>query len=87
MSKKTFKVLIEIPEDWFDIDSPILYASAKIRDEARQAVKDAIIEQYLSKIVLPDIQISRDELKEVLLNRMADSIFRKKREDGDFNDF
>lgn len=88
MSKrKTIRVLLEVPEDWFDLDSPILYASRKIQEDARHAIKEAIIEQYVAKVEMPDIQISKEELKAVILERMADSVFKKKREEGGFDDF
>lgn len=88
MSKrKTIRVLIEIPENWFDIDSPALYISRKIKDEARDLIKEAIVEQYLSKVEMPDIKVSEKELKLTILNRMADTVFKKKREDGGFDEF
>lgn len=71
---KTFKVLLEVDEDWFDVDSPLLWKSIKVRDEARQELKEAMVEQIIKKMKVPKITIPQAELRKAVKERMVDKI-------------
>lgn len=77
MKNNKFKIYIEVPEGWFDTESPTGWASKTIRDEAVKAIKEAVIEQFISQVELPDIFIPPAELREAVKNRMADEIIEK----------
>lgn len=69
---KTIKVLIEVPENWIDIDSPTLWAGRTIYEMAKRKIEDAIIEQYMSKITLPEITWSKEEVKAKIIDKLAE---------------
>lgn len=75
MENKKYKVLIEVPEGWFDIESPIGWGSVKIRDEVTRQIKEAVIEQFISKVKLPKIKpIDTKEIRDLIKERMVDKI-------------
>lgn len=74
---KTFKVYLEIPENWIDVESPILWASRSIADTAKQMVLDALIDQYLTKVTLPEITWTRDEVKAKIIDKLAERALDK----------
>lgn len=80
MAKKKIRVMIELPANWYDADSPIGYSSQKIRDVVISQVRDGLVRQYLDKIKLPDIKFSKDELREAvkhaMVERLADKAMR-----------
>jgi hypothetical protein len=63
---KTYRIIIEVPENWIDADSPIIWASHSIYDEAKSQIKDAVVQQYLSKITLPEMVFTPEELREAV---------------------
>ena len=71
------KIYLEVPDNWIDADSPFIFASGTIRDMAMHAIKQAVIEQYVSKIELPEINIPESELREALKERMVDDLIRR----------
>lgn len=70
MSKK-YEILIRIPEDWIDVESPIMFASHSIYDMARREVHSAIVKQYLEKIKVPKLKISAKEIKQAVIEEIA----------------
>jgi hypothetical protein len=71
MAEKTIKILIEVPENWIDVDSPTLWAGRAVYNMARDLVKDAIIEQYLNKITPPDFTFTDKELKDGIKDKIT----------------
>jgi hypothetical protein len=66
------KIFIEVPDNWFDIDSPSLYASRDIANQVKEQVKEQVAEQYIKKIKLPRLNITNKELRKAVLNKMAE---------------
>lgn len=66
------KLYLEIPDNWIDVESPILYASSSIGRQALQSFKEAAVEQIISKQEMPTLVISPEELKAAVLDRMAE---------------
>lgn len=69
---KELKVYISIPEDWIDSESPTMWAATTIRDMAKEEIKKAVIEQYITKITLPKIEIKAEEVKDRMLTLLAE---------------
>ena len=66
------KVLIEIPDNWFDFESPLGLASYTIKQRLDSLLLEALKEQYISKVKLPKIKISNKELKKAIIDKMAE---------------
>lgn len=69
---KTIKVYLEIPEKLIDIDSPFLSFSANMREAVYKILKTAIVEQYLNKIKIPEIEITKEEIKDQMMTILAE---------------
>lgn len=74
---KNIKVFLEIPEDYIDIESPILWVGRSVKDSVESKLKDAFVEQYLTKITLPEIKISPEEIKDRMLQILAERALEK----------
>lgn len=70
--EKKIRILIKVPENWIDIDSPTLFAGRSIYDMAVKEVKQAVVEQYLKEITLPKVRISAEELKDRMIQILAE---------------
>lgn len=76
---KKIRVLIEIPERWYDLDeSPIGWLSTSLRDEVRSILKQAIVQEYLDNFELPDIDIDRKELRQAITAQLANRLIEDK---------
>jgi hypothetical protein len=71
-SPKTIRVLIEIPEKWVDFESPLGFITGSIRQMVERQVKDAIIEQCLSQMEIPEITVTAAEVKDRMLTILAE---------------
>ena len=69
---KTMRVLIEMPSNWWDFDSPTGLASFHIKQIVERQLKHALVEQYLAKVELPAIRITAAEIKDRLLTLLAE---------------
>jgi hypothetical protein len=74
---KNIKVFLEIPEDYIDAESPILFASIEIKRQVERQLKDALVEQYLPNIKLPEIKIDPAEVKDRMLQILAERALDK----------
>lgn len=74
---KLVRVLIEIQENWVDFESPLGFASSLIKDEVERKIHTVLVEQYVKKIKLPDLKITKKELKKAVINKMAEEALRK----------
>ena len=73
MSDKKIKIYLEVPEKWFDLDSPIPLRLETIRDAVGRELIDKAVEEILGKTELPIITISEAEIK----NRMLDILAKR----------
>lgn len=60
-----------------DIDKADLASYFDLRKMVQDRLKDALVEQYLKKIDLPDIEISPEEVKERMINILAREALNK----------
>ena len=74
---KTIKVLLEVPEDFIDAESPTLWASMMIRDEFRRSILDKAVDEYISQAKIPKITITATDLKKAVLGRMSQKVIDK----------
>lgn len=65
------KVLIELPDNWFDAESPLGLASYSIRQMAEKVLREAFEEHIIAHTKIPKIKISANELKQKVLEEMA----------------
>lgn len=66
------KVYFEIEDGWLDEESPILWASGTIREQAQRALVEAFTKQLLKKTKVPTIKITAKELKNRMLTILAE---------------
>jgi hypothetical protein len=71
-SPKTIRVLIEIPEKWVDFESPLGFITGSIRQMVERQVKDAIVEQYIAQMEIPEITVTAEEVKDRMLTILAE---------------
>lgn len=81
--QKTFKVMVEIPERWIDLEnSPIGWASVKVKEIVETKIQTAIIKQYLEKAKMPDIKIPEAEIREgvkrAIIDRLTDKAMERR---------
>lgn len=74
---ENIKVMIEIPSNWIDVESPILWVGRSVKDSVESKLKDAFVEQYLTNITLPEIKISPEEIKDRMLQILAERALEK----------
>jgi hypothetical protein len=72
MSK--IKIQIEVPSKWFDIDHTDLIAYTDMRLQIKNILREAIAEQYIKEIELPEIKISKAELKKAIIDKKIDKL-------------
>lgn len=71
------KVYIEIPDGWIDADSPMLWVSRSVKEEARKVIREEMVKQYLDKIELPELNITTEEIKQRVLDKLAEKAIRE----------
>ena len=71
------KVYLEVLDNWIDVESPTLWVSASIRDLATHAIKEAVVEQLISRTELPNITIPEEEIRAALKERVVDQLAAK----------
>lgn len=69
--KKTIKVLIEIPTNWFDYESPLGLASISIRDRLDRLLEEKVVEKAVKKMDISSIKVTKKEIKERILDILA----------------
>lgn len=70
--------MVEIPEKWIDLEnSPMGWASQKVRDIIESRIQTALVQQYLSKAKLPEIKIPEKELREAVKRAIVDRLTDK----------
>lgn len=74
---KTIKVYFEIPTKWVDIESPTFFTHDTLKKRLHDALLEALSEQYLSKVEMPKIEVTKKELKDAVIERMAQEIIDK----------
>lgn len=73
MKNKEIKIQFIIPEGYIDLEeSPIGWLDTTIRDEVRRSLKDTLVEQYLPQIKISKIEITKEEIKEKMLEILAE---------------
>lgn len=72
LKEKKIRVLIEIPEKWFDADSPLGFASYSMKQMVENQLKEALTEEYIKKVTLPKIKFSKEEIKDRILTLLAE---------------
>lgn len=77
------RVLFELDENWIDFESPMGIVGWTLREELHRTLKEALIEQLISKTELPAITISKEELKKAVIDRMADKLVQEKLRGGE----
>lgn len=65
------KVYIEVPDNWIDAESPILWASLTIRDQMKNVLIDAVTKQLIARMPLPEIAISTEEIRKAVKDHMV----------------
>ena len=74
---KTIKVMLEVPEDFIDVESPTLWASLTIRDEFRRRILEKAVDEYLKSAVMPKITITEKDLRNAVIEKMAERAIEK----------
>lgn len=74
---KTIRIFIDIPEGYIDVDSPTLWAAQSLRQDIHRSLRDALAEQYLGKIELPEITVTPEEVKDRVLTILAQQAVEK----------
>lgn len=69
--------MVEVPENWIDIESPTLWAGRSIYDMARATVEDILIKQYIEKVTLPEIEWNKEEVKAKIIDKLAEKALNK----------
>jgi hypothetical protein len=69
---KTIEVLLRIPEDWVNPDDPFFGLATFARDKFERVLFDAAVEQALPKLKLPKITITKEEVKERMIEILAE---------------
>ena len=72
---KTIKIYIEVPEKWFDGDmsNDLDFITRTCRREIQNRLMDIAVDKLLKSIKVPDIQIDQEELKKIILDKMAEA--------------
>lgn len=73
----SYKIYIEVPDNWFDIESPTGWGAMRTRDIVHEKIKEEVVKQFISKVELPEITIPQSELREAIKERMVDEIMKK----------
>lgn len=70
------KIQIEIPNDWLDEEklNSLKFVTRTCREEIHKILLEKLTEQALKELEMPKIEITREELKEAVLNRKVDEI-------------
>lgn len=71
---KKIKVLIEIPSKWVDLESNEVGLLMNLHPKIESMVRDAVVEKVLQQMEVPKIEISKEELKEILLDKLAERV-------------
>lgn len=71
--EETMKVYLEIPDGWIDAESPILWASITVKQQAERYIREEVIRQYVEKTPLPEIKpITEQEVRSEIIHQMAE---------------
>lgn len=81
MEEENYKIYIKVPKKWFDLGSPIGWASPMILREARNAIEDAVLKQFITKVTLPTFEFSDAEIREAVKDKLVDEIIIKGKKD------
>jgi hypothetical protein len=74
---KTIRVLIEMPSNWWDFEHPMGLATWTVRQMVEQKIEDALVEQYLSQVKLPKLDISKEEIRSRMIDKLAEKALDK----------
>ena len=74
---KKIRILFEIPEKWVDLESPLGLLSPILYRTVQQKLKEALVEEYVNKVEMPEIKIDPEELKKEVLSKMADKAIKE----------
>lgn len=76
------KILIEIPDNWLDSNKldDLSFITRTCKQEVQKRLVDLTVEKIWAETKIPEIEISREEIKAKLLDRMVDKIEEKNNE-------
>jgi len=71
MREKKIRIMVEIPEDWVDPESPSFYVSYAVREEVDRQITKLLEKEYISKVRIPTPKITEAEVKDRMLTILA----------------
>ena len=74
MKKNKIRVLIEIPTKWIDTKSivPMAYFGESMAKAIQSLVEEKLTDRMLAKIEMPKIKVNKKEVKEKMLEILAE---------------
>lgn len=75
---KKIKVMMEIPENWVDVDDPLFGMASMLGDRFEKRLLDRAVEEAVKKLTLPVIEINPEEIKDRMLTIMAERALEDK---------
>lgn len=70
------RVLIEVPLEWIDFDSPLGFLSSTIRQMAERQIRDAVVEQITSKIDPKTFKVDKKKVEKMIVQLLAERAIR-----------
>jgi len=74
---KVIRVMVEVPEDWIDPDSPTLLVSRMVLDEFKYRLMVKAVDEAVKQMKIPKIKYTEAELKKAVLDKMAQRVIDK----------
>jgi len=76
-NNKPIRIMFEFPRKWIDYDSPLLGLGSFLGERLDLLLKEKVVEKLMSEMELPDIQISKEEVKDRMLTILAERALEK----------
>lgn len=78
--EKTIKILVEMPSKWVDFESPMGLAMYSLKDKLTRLLEEKVIDKAVSKMKIPKITVTPEEIKDKMLDILARKALENKDE-------
>jgi len=69
---KKIKILFEIPSKWVDYEDPLFGLGSFFSQRLEPMLRDAVVEKAISQMEIPEIEITKEEIKDRMLTILAE---------------
>ncbi len=72
MTDKKIKILFEVPSKWVDYEDPLFGLGSFFSQRLEPMLRDAVVDKAVSQMEIPDIKITKEEIKDRMLTILAE---------------